>query len=752
MAYSTLRSDPENFLLGKTIPHLSTARLPRALDVLRLFQFHHVTEGRTVQNSYKMTCDAVIAVWNRAAIPTQRVDSCIRKLSKLYEEYSALKKNRTRQRESDRMKEDVFKGDLEDLFDIASKEAMTEMRNEQDREFLRMQRQDVFSCSMTGVDLETAAKEARKRQRQEKESMTKVRYSQRRTEEMRTNEAEGDLSSLSSSHESEVDDEYTPSTSTAATTGSSTSSAAKKSKNIFQSPEVTGALDRVGLPDRGAVFVAGTVARALGHDVSEITLSRSSIRRSRIEGRKQAAAVEEEESSLMGPLLLHWDGKLLPDIDGSKTTVDRIAVVVSGNGQEKLLSIPKIETGTGESQAKACVDAVAKWNLCSQVKGLVFDTTASNTGLHKGACTKIEEALGREMVWIACRHHVMEIVLSNVFTSLLGATDSPSTALFKRFQKSWPSIDKDEYAVATDDLFQDPVLNKLRLEMLEYLPRALEVQQPRDDYQELLRLSLLFLGGDNADKGSSTFRAPGPTHHARWMAKAIYALKMFLFRSQFQLTPQEFRNIQDLALFVSLVYVRQWNEAPLGIRAPLNDVQFLSVLASYPNQDIGKKAHTAFARHLWFHSEHLAGFALFDERVSCETKEKMVLNLNRSPLPGIPRRLKLENESDHPKLEDLVTERTTALFDVVLTDGKEKSQSFLLKPPVHWIDDPIYNEMRELAKHLTVVNDVAERGISLIEKYNNTLTKDEEQKQFILRLVANHRKNFPIPSKTALML
>ena len=53
--------------------------------------------------------------------------------------------------------------------------------------------------------------------------------------------------------------------------------------------------------------------------------------------------MEEKECSLAGPLLLHWDGKMLPDIDGSKENVDRIAAIVTGNGQEKLLTIPKME-------------------------------------------------------------------------------------------------------------------------------------------------------------------------------------------------------------------------------------------------------------------------------------------------------------------------------------------------------------------------------------------------------------------------
>ena len=377
-------------------------------------------------------------------------------------------------------------------------------------------------------------------------------------------------------------------------------------------------------------------------------------------------------------------------------------------------------------------------------KGLVFDTTASNTGLHNGACVRIEEALGTEMVWIACRHHVMEVVFSNVFTSLFGPT-----ALFKRFQKQWPSINQDAYCTPTDELFKDPILKNLRQEMLVYLPAALETQQPRDDYKEFLCLSFWFLGGH---KGSEKFRAPSATYHARWMAKAIYALKICLFKTQFKFTAREAKNITGLAMFVSLVYVKQWNEAPLAIRAPLNDIKFLSNLKTYPNETVARKAHEAFSRHLWFLSEHLVGMALLDDRVSALTKEKMVQNLHRPALVDTPRRVKLRSESQQLKLEDLVTERTKSFFDVLIEEGKEKSQTFLKKPPGPWTSDPVFKKFHELSAHMTVVNDVAKRGISLIEKYNDTLTKDEEQKQFILRLVANHRKNFPTPSKTSLML
>ena len=84
--------------------------------------------------------------------------------------------------------------------------------------------------------------------------------------------------------------------------------------------------------------------------------------------------MEEKECSLAGPSLLHWNGKMLPDIDGSKESVDCIAVIVTGNGKEKLQAIPIMERGTGESQAKLCVEVTEKWNQSSQIKSLVFDT------------------------------------------------------------------------------------------------------------------------------------------------------------------------------------------------------------------------------------------------------------------------------------------------------------------------------------------------------------------------------------------
>ena len=66
------------------------------------------------------------------------------------------------------------------------------------------------------------------------------------------------------------------------------------------------------------------------------------------------------------------------------------------------------------------------------IHDLVFDITSSNTGIHNGACI-LEQTLGRELVNIGCRHHVLEVILSNVFTAVFGGTGEPEVGLFKRF-------------------------------------------------------------------------------------------------------------------------------------------------------------------------------------------------------------------------------------------------------------------------------------------------------------------------------
>ena len=51
---------------------------------------------------------------------------------------------------------------------------------------------------------------------------------------------------------------------------------------------------------------------------------------------------------------------------------------------------------------------------------------------------------------------------------------------------------------------------------------------------------------------------------------------------------------------------------------------------------------------------------------------------------------------------------------------------------------------------LQVVNNHAERVIALIQQFNKVLTKNEEQLQFLLQVVAEHRRTIPDARKAVL--
>jgi len=126
-------------------------------------------------------------------------------------------------------------------------------------------------------------------------------------------------------------------------------------------------------------------------------------------------------SGLQKPIQIFWDGKLLPDLAGNQR-VDRLPVVARGaaGGEDILLGVPKILSGTGPHQAIAVSTLIQEYDLTEKSDILVFDTTASNTGDERGTCTLLPEILGKELLGFACRHHVAEIILKHVTLKCLG--------------------------------------------------------------------------------------------------------------------------------------------------------------------------------------------------------------------------------------------------------------------------------------------------------------------------------------------
>lgn len=128
---------------------------------------------------------------------------------------------------------------------------------------------------------------------------------------------------------------------------------------------------------------------------------------------------------------------MLEDISGQEV-VDRLPIIVSGQSVDQLLGVPKIESGSGELTATAVYETVSSWGTADKIKSMRFDTTAVNTGTRNGACVLLEQKMQKDLLWLPCRHHILEIMLEAVVVQGVGPSTGPDILLFKRFKKFWP--------------------------------------------------------------------------------------------------------------------------------------------------------------------------------------------------------------------------------------------------------------------------------------------------------------------------
>ncbi len=170
-----------------------------------------------------------------------------------------------------------------------------------------------------------------------------------------------------------------------------------------------------------------------------------------------------------------------------------------------------------------------------------------------------------------------------------------------------------------------------RKQTIEFLLHALSSETtyiPRDDYKELMELCLLVLGHplDNY-----SFKAPGATHHARWMSKIIYSFKIFLFRNQFELSKEEKSNFKEMSLFAGLIYVKSWIECPLASDAPVNDLIFFKQLKEYAvvSKIVSAVAIKKFKNHLWYLGPELVVLSLFSNKISYEEKREILVKMQQ---------------------------------------------------------------------------------------------------------------------------
>lgn len=618
----------------------------------------------------------------------------------------------------------------QDLFDIAHADAQNLIKNREDWDFLEKQRQKGRPGSMAGLDVVHKKKLEAKEERLQHQKERRKRSQAGLEEASRT--ATLASSSSSSSQDEDTDEDM-------GACGAASPPKRRATRNVM-SPNLAAALDRTQVSSRNATYVLSEAASSMGLDAAEFNINPSSIQRQREKFRAERAGKVKEGLKGNSALVVHWDGKMMEDLT-SREHVDRLPVLVSGFGEEQLLGVPKLPSGTGQAQASAVLNSLDEWGLSARVAALCFDTTASNTGLHSGACTLIEQGLQKDLLYFACRHHVMELICGAAFEAALGsASTGPDILLFKRFRDHWPFIDQTTYQPFDADAVPEEKKNAL----VEFA--SSRAKQVRDDYQEFLNLVLVILGA----KQPTGFRQPGAMHRARWMAKVIYSLKIFLFRGQFRLSKSEESGIKELALFSVTVYMESWFSAPSAVDAPLNDWRLMRTLIQYSNSNrkIAEATKKKFAGHQWYLSEESISLALFDSRLSAEKKREMVKALDNEAPPHPPKRPRIPDilYEEEDGLATLTTKNSLHLFHLL-----DLPRGFLKEDPTTWEKNAEFLAALERVRQLPVINDRAERAVALAQDLNRKLTVREEQYQFLLQVIHDHRRQFPVPKKQSLL-
>lgn len=116
----------------------------------------------------------------------------------------------------------------------------------------------------------------------------------------------------------------------------------------------------------------------------------------------------------------------------SEKPEERLAITVTGNENEQLLGIPVIPSGSGKDIANGVYAALENWDILNQIKWIGYDTTASNSGVHNGAVSLLEKRLGRKLLHLPYRHHIMELILEAVFsTAFKEKSNGPDIAILK---------------------------------------------------------------------------------------------------------------------------------------------------------------------------------------------------------------------------------------------------------------------------------------------------------------------------------
>ena len=623
---------------------IKSSRLPTR----KLFFF--LAHSQTVSNREAANATATIIkeYYDKARIPSIAFHKIAEAVLKLHTDFKDLRRiekplrdNSVPNKQCQRIED--YKNDLQKTFKVWPRNALEKISIEEDRQFLISMDTDRVATMTLTTDDTLFRKESSYKKRKDAEQK-RIADEKTRCETAET-VCVTETECVEDEDEEDDDPEYVNSENIGGERKHRRS--VKTGINIFmphdilRHPKVVQSLVRNSISSSAIASVLRSIIEGCNGDPSKVVLSYTQIERYKVETVTKIYEDIQENWTPSNVSLIHWDGKLMDTLDSSMKS-ERLPILLSGENGIKLLGVPEIPTksteGMGKLISQSSLSLLEEWKCKSSVKGMVFDTTSANTGAQTAGCISMQHVLNRPLLWIACRHHVGEVVLSHVWDALkIEASKSPDVSLFTRFKEQFATLTHSDIQIK--DI---PECLKTKREAIISLCRdySLLKNLHRGDYKELVSLTLLYLNADE-DGHEVKFQKPGALHKARWMSKLIYSIKIDLLSKQIMdnlpkgsiFSVAQKPLIERFVQFVIFVYVPWWLTCPIAANAPKNDLILLNSILDYQYIDgvISCAALKSLKNHLWYLTQELTPLVLFSEQVTDSEKENIVKVMQQNP-------------------------------------------------------------------------------------------------------------------------
>lgn len=245
---------------------------------------------------------------------------------------------------------------------------------------------------------------------------------------------------------------------------------------------------------------------------------------------------------------------------------------------------------------------------------------------------------------------------------------------------------------------------------------------------------------------------PGALHHARFMSKNRYYLRLMLLIENatriMKLPQRRIDEIKAMSLYISIFHVPKFLSAEKSDIAGVQDLhaiwQMHHLRATMPRiaTAVGSVIKS-LDRHMWYLDPTLVVFGLAnsDMSVSIEEKQSIAKKLCSFDRPKTYDFERKNNTGFMPPMEDFSGEKPPSLHNFITAESwlvfdilehKREQVKWLLFPPENWEVDPDFQEFQLFVKSIAVVNDAGERAVKAVQETVGQTRQEKKLQQMLV--------------------